>query len=84
MSEQKNANVIRALHNLRKAANFEEAALTACGEIAIHREGKDCVTDFVRERTQLYRNTWVNPIIDELIAWAEGRLHGRDIGRIRR
>ena len=31
-------------------------------------------TEFIKERTRLYRDSWVNPLLDELIAKAEKQL----------
>ena len=31
------------------------------------------VTDFIKERTRIYRQTWLIPAIEETLAWAKGK-----------
>jgi hypothetical protein len=57
---------LEKLQELCRMANYETANFDPIGggDVVIE-DGK--VTDFIRERTRLYRNSWINPIIDELI-----------------
>jgi hypothetical protein len=41
------------------------------------------ITDFIRERTRLYRGSWLNPLIDELIRREERVRDRRNKGRQR-
>ena len=54
---------LEKLQELRRMASFEDASFGGAGVELKPGE----VTDFIRERTKLYRQSWVTPIIDELI-----------------
>jgi hypothetical protein len=56
-----------------ETANFDSAFKEE--EIVIH--GGE-VTDFVRARTRLYRETWIDPIVDMLIEREERAKAARD------
>ena len=56
------------LSELRSAANFESAdfgRLWGVAEDPLPKTEEE-VTDFIRRRTKLYRETWVTPLIEEL------------------
>lgn len=57
------------LHELREAANFVRAGFERYhGEMVTLPDGSQVNVDtLIKERTQLYRDTWVTPRIDELI-----------------
>lgn len=63
----------RLLQMLRQVANFENAGFAGRVSIKGHDifsrdvdgfDGK--LTDLIIQETQLYRDTWLNPIIDEM------------------
>ena len=70
---------LEKLLELRRVANFENADFDRLcgGDIALKPSE---VTDFVRECTKLYRDSWMNPIIDELIE-RERRVRQRRKGK---
>lgn len=65
---------LKALKKLRKRANFETAGFGNCAE-ALPIQVRD-VTEFIKERTRVYRDSWVLPIIDALIAKYDHKLNG--------
>ena len=36
------------------------------------RETEHSVHEFIEDRTRIYRETWILPYLDAVIAWAEG------------
>ncbi|CAO3447915.1 hypothetical protein [Azospirillum argentinense] len=56
------------LSELRITANFENASFGKLwGDVGDPLpKTEEEVTDFIRRRTKLYRETWVIPLIDEL------------------
>jgi len=71
-------DVLRILRYIKKKANFENASfadLTVKGLCDVRfpsRIKSDDLTDGIKEATRIYRETWVNGPLDELILWAEG------------
>ena len=57
---------LEKLLELRRVANFENAGFDDLQQRDVTIEDGR-VTDFIRERTESYRRSWMNPIIDELI-----------------
>ena len=66
---------ISRLRELRRYATFESAAFDHCRpdeEQGMKLPTKESeVTDFIRNRTWLYRHSWILPIIDELLRSAQ-------------
>jgi len=58
----------QVLKQLRSLVNFENAHFgrIGCSEGDPLPKTEKEVTEFIRRRTQLYRDTWVNPLIDAL------------------
>lgn len=62
------------LYRIRKVANLVDFA-----GMEMHIGGKtygpfgDEVGNAIREATRIYRESWLNPELDELIAWGEGK-----------
>lgn len=52
-------HVIKKLHRAKVLATFDRFG--------------DARTAQIREETRLYRETWLLPVLEELIDWAEGR-----------
>jgi len=60
---------IRGLRKLRELANFERAHFERIG-VGVDEKLpvlESEVTAFIKERTRLYRQTWVLPLIDALL-----------------
>lgn len=57
--------VLNRLYKLRRTANLESFTPGF---------NSKATGDAIRETTKLYRDTWVTPIIDELIAYGEGKV----------
>ncbi len=56
--------MLRKLKEARKSATFEDARFGFC----------DPKLDaMVKEETRVYRQSWIIPQLDEVIAWAEGK-----------
>jgi len=81
------AQVMRALKRIRQLANYERAGFDfSGGTVTItpgngpgkHREyksehgGRDAVVLAIITETKLYRDSWINPLLDDLEKWAEG------------
>lgn len=62
--------VILQLKKLRKAATFENASFG---------HGDDGIDQICKEKTRLYRETWVLPLIDELIEYHEGKIKAEQL-----
>lgn len=78
-SQQAPLKVIRALKTLRDHAAFKNASfgfndetLTLSGRPGPTPQTEWTVDAFIKERTRIYRQSWLLPQIDELIKWAEG------------
>jgi hypothetical protein len=59
------------IERLRETANFERSSFGGFGwpkpdDPLPTRDSDPEVTDFIKRRTKLYRETWVNPLIDEI------------------
>jgi len=67
---------LEKLQELRRRVNYEEAAFGSGLDYGGVTLRPDEVTDFIRDQTELYRNSWINPIIDQLIA-REQRIRDR-------
>ena len=70
-----------ALRKVRAAANFENANFSRIWDDSEQPRpaSESEVTEFIRRRTEMYRQTWVNPLMDLLIAYAEGKISAREI-----
>lgn len=55
-------NILARLKEARRVATFDNASFGDFGN----------KTDEVRELTRLYRESWLLPELDAVIAWAEG------------
>jgi hypothetical protein len=68
--------VIMKLKALRETAAFERASFGDSKVVWSPGYGRDPVETTLdalcKEETRLYRQSWVLPAIDQLIAWAEG------------
>ena len=73
---------IRELKELRRIATMENASFGMPGDHVIHHAwGPDAVpggekkdtTEFIADRTRLWRQSWLIGPLDDLIAWAEGQ-----------
>lgn len=65
--------VVEQLREIRSKAAFENASFGMPADIVTIRGGKEYNKDeFIKVETRLYRQTWLLPLIDELINWAEG------------
>ena len=69
-------HVIRKLRELRRHASLQNAKFgfntDKVDVLSVPYRGEHTVDDFVKEVTKAHRNTWILPLVDELIAWAEG------------
>lgn len=71
-------HVIDKLREARRVANMERASFGFTFDTVTIEGGFDAGTKmtvdaFVKEKTRLYRESWLLPPLDDLIAWAEGR-----------
>lgn len=71
--------VLAALQLARKRASFEDVVFGQPGEQAQLRSasGASCgpskpLTQFIVDRTRDFRETYLLPALDELLAWADG------------
>lgn len=80
MSKQPRS-LLRILNELRRTANFTNAGFSdiKIGErfessFPFNTNGvsTDQITEAIKESTEIYRDSWVNPLIDDLILWANG------------
>lgn len=53
----------KLMHEARKTANLENFGVFVYD--GINAKGDEC-TKAIRERTRQYRDTWMNPILDEI------------------
>ncbi len=58
---------IALLRELRRMASLESASFERIGPDAALPTTEAQVTAFIRERTRLHRETWILPIIDQLL-----------------
>jgi hypothetical protein len=58
---------LEKLRLLRSRANFVTANFEGIADRANPPVIDQGVTEFIRDRTKIYRDSWINPIIDELI-----------------
>lgn len=75
-------HVIDKLHAARKNASLETAIFgfptdTVLLEGPADRERRMTVDAFIKERIRIHHDSWVLPLLDELLAWAEGDADGR-------
>lgn len=76
-----NRTLARILREIRRKANYEKAGFSSFkipGKVEMEFPFNmpfttDELTDAIRETTRLYRDSWINPLIDGLLAWAEGK-----------
>lgn len=68
---------IGRLKELRDYANFTRASFGPLTSAPITLKGSEQVTEYIKEQTRHYRDSWVNPIIDELIAEEEAKAERR-------
>lgn len=62
------------LKELRDYCNFKNADFGYFGDEVIGR-----CSEFIRDRTRIYRDTWILPVIDELIAEEERKVEMRKL-----
>jgi hypothetical protein len=67
-----------ALRVLRRRLSLQNAGFSKIGPADSERDGalptsEKEVTEFIRKRTRLYLQTWILPIVNNLLAEAEGR-----------
>lgn len=70
-------HIAEKLRTAREFANFERASFSFKDErLILHGrtypdDKRDwIVDDFIKERTRLWRESWLLPILDELLEWA--------------
>lgn len=81
-----NKTLIEVLGKLRKRCAFENASFSdiKVGDFEMHfpQQGSSQeITKGVVESTRIYRETWILPVIDDLIAWAEGGKPLKEVAR---
>jgi len=64
---------LHVLKAVRDAATLERASFSRFSTDEPLPTSEAEVTDFIRKRTQLYRETWIIPKLDALIAKYEGK-----------
>lgn len=68
-------HVIEKLREARRISTMENANF---GWDVVHTTARELTsTTFVKERSRLYRETWLIPVLDELLAWAENKPEGK-------
>jgi hypothetical protein len=65
-------HVIDKLRDLHSKAAFERASF-GLDTVVVRERDSMTADEFCKERTRTYRQAWLLPQIDSLIAWAEGR-----------
>lgn len=77
-SKRQQKTLVQLLRRVRSLANYENAGFSDIKigerfELHFPQDGSvKEITEAVKETTRLYRETWINPILDDLILWAEG------------
>lgn len=87
----KQQKLVGVLKTLRKNASLENAGFSdfECGNFKFHFPFEmkgvttDQLTNSIKESTRIHRETWILPIIDDLIAWGEGKKDMDEIVRFR-
>lgn len=64
-------HVWKALVEARKSATMENANFNNILDPGLRIEGMTA-DEFIKERTRIYRETWVISRLDEAIKWAKG------------
>lgn len=82
--------LVKLLREVRSRANFETAGFSDIKignrfEMHFPQDGSTHeITEAIKETTRLYRESWINPILDDLILWAEGKKSLSEIARYHR
>lgn len=85
----KGSTLARILREIRRKANYENAGFSDFeipGKVSIHFPADNSIaqiTSAIKESTRIYRDSWINPLIDDLIAWTEGKKDIRQIEKDR-
>ena len=80
MKQRAPKHVIATLRQLRGLATFTTAAFGMPDETVVGRPSASMMSkpvevptdEFIKERTRIFRETWMIPELDKLIEWAEG------------
>jgi len=77
MTNRAPLKIIRNLEEALRLAKMERAAFSFTHEKLRIINGFDAghvesIDSFVKERTRIYRETWLIPQIEEALAWARG------------
>jgi hypothetical protein len=69
--------ILVKLREIRRLSNFENADFDERGlsminknntSYIVDRDGKEyTITEYIKETTRLYRDSWINPLIDQLL-----------------
>lgn len=73
--------ILLALHEIRRTATMENASFGFPDDrLRVVRENFSTEipsdihpTDYIKEQTRLWRNSWIESPLDTIIAWAEGK-----------
>lgn len=86
--------LLRVLQKLRSEVNYENASFSDFEIAGTERQPGirihfpcdtrlcDQATDAVKETTSLYRDSYINPLIDGLIEWAKGETDIREVEKL--
>lgn len=90
----RSSTLARILRAIRRRANYEDAnfhEFVVHGSVGVRNPHADladirtlvmtpgAITGSIKETTFEYRESWINPLIDGLIAWTEGKADIRQI-----
>lgn len=69
--------LMRALEGARKSATMEQASFGFPGDTVTHGHHMEAKATehpdtYIKERTRLYRESWIIHPLDDVIAWAKG------------
>lgn len=66
-------SMLDQIKDARRAATLEQASFGWRTDLVqLNSQPAENVTDFIRRKTELYRETWIIPQLDAVIRWAEG------------
>lgn len=63
--------LVNRLKEARRAATMEQAGFGFSTDTLVVAGKTVGVTEFIKESTRVYRETWIIPQIDEVLAWAK-------------
>lgn len=65
--------VLAKLREARGYAKMERASFGFQSDVVEFKGKKYTLDEFLKEQTSPYRASWLVPLLDDLIAWAEGK-----------